>query len=109
VVKELPPGPHQLHIVECRLEGLSASAGIARSIAIIAREAAQLAQCRLLSYPVWGWLLPPEQQIPVNGVTGYKLPNSTHLQAKQSAVAAHASQYSPRSKHPANADTATVA
>jgi hypothetical protein len=28
------PGPHQLHIVECRLEGLSASAGIARSIAM---------------------------------------------------------------------------
>jgi glycosyltransferase involved in cell wall biosynthesis len=34
VVKELPPGPHQLHIVECRLEGPSASAGIARSIAM---------------------------------------------------------------------------
>ena len=62
--------------------------------AIIAREAAQLAQCRLLSYPVWGWLLPPEQQIPVNVVAGYKHPIPTHLQAKQSAVAAHASQYS---------------
>jgi glycosyltransferase involved in cell wall biosynthesis len=34
VVKELPPGPHQLHIVECRLDGPSASAGIARSIAM---------------------------------------------------------------------------
>jgi LmbE family N-acetylglucosaminyl deacetylase len=62
--------------------------------AIMAREAAQLAHCRLLSYPVWGWLLPSDQQIPVNRVAGCKLPISSHLQAKQSAVAAHASQYS---------------
>jgi LmbE family N-acetylglucosaminyl deacetylase len=62
--------------------------------AIIAREAAQAADCRLLSYPVWGWLLPPGQEIPVDQVAGYKLPISAHLQAKQTAVAAHASQYS---------------
>jgi LmbE family N-acetylglucosaminyl deacetylase len=61
--------------------------------AIVARDAARLAQCRLLSYPVWGWLLPPDQQIPVNAVAGYKLPIPAHLQTKQSAVAAHASQY----------------
>jgi LmbE family N-acetylglucosaminyl deacetylase len=64
------------------------------SAAIIARDAARLAQCRLLSYPVWGWLLPPDQQIPVERVAGCRLPIPTHLQAKQSAVAAHASQYS---------------
>jgi len=63
------------------------------SAAIIARDAAHLAGCRLLSYPVWGWLLPPDQQIPVNTVSGYKLPIPAHLQIKQSAVAAHASQY----------------
>ena len=62
--------------------------------AIIARDAARLANCRLLSYPVWGWLLPPDQQLPVNKVDGYKLLIPSHLQAKQSAVAAHASQYS---------------
>jgi LmbE family N-acetylglucosaminyl deacetylase len=62
--------------------------------AIIARDAAQLAQCRLLSYPVWGWLLPPDQQLPVNTVAGYKLAIPAHLQTKRSAVAAHASQYS---------------
>jgi LmbE family N-acetylglucosaminyl deacetylase len=62
--------------------------------AIIARDGARLAQCRLLSYPVWGWLLPPDQQIPVNAVAGYKFPIPAHLQAKQSAVAAHTSQYS---------------
>jgi len=47
-----------------------------------------------LSYPVWGWLLPPEQDIPVEQVAGWKLPISAHLRAKHSAVAAHASQYS---------------
>jgi len=62
--------------------------------AIIARDAAEAAGCRLLSYPVWGWLLPPDQELPVTEVAGYKLPILSHLQAKQSAVAAHASQYS---------------
>jgi LmbE family N-acetylglucosaminyl deacetylase len=62
--------------------------------AILAREAAQLARCRLLSYPVWGWLLPSHQSLPVKHIFGYKLPIAAHLQAKRSAVAAHASQYS---------------
>lgn len=62
--------------------------------AILAQEAARSAQCRVLSYPVWGWLLPQSQQLPVHQVAGYKLPISDHLRAKQSAVAAHASQYS---------------
>jgi LmbE family N-acetylglucosaminyl deacetylase len=62
--------------------------------AIIAQEAAQAAHCRLFSYPVWGWVLPPDQEIAVHQVTGYKLPIPEQLQAKQTAVAAHASQYS---------------
>jgi LmbE family N-acetylglucosaminyl deacetylase len=62
--------------------------------AILAREAARRARCRLLSYPVWGWLLPPDHPLPVTQVAGYKLPIATHLEAKRSAVAAHASQYS---------------
>jgi LmbE family N-acetylglucosaminyl deacetylase len=62
--------------------------------AILAREAARRAGCRLLSYPVWGWLLPPDHPLPVKHVAGYKLPIAEHLQAKRSAVAAHASQYS---------------
>jgi LmbE family N-acetylglucosaminyl deacetylase len=61
--------------------------------AIIARDAAGMAHCRLLSYPVWGWLLPPAQLIPVSKVHGFKLPIPTYLQAKQNAVASHASQY----------------
>jgi LmbE family N-acetylglucosaminyl deacetylase len=62
--------------------------------AIMAREAARRVRCRLLSYPVWGWLLPPDRPLPVRQVAGYKLPIAAHLQAKRSAVAAHASQYS---------------
>jgi LmbE family N-acetylglucosaminyl deacetylase len=62
--------------------------------AIVARDAAASARCRLLSYPVWGWLLPPDHPLPVTRVTGYKLPITEHLRAKQTAVAAHASQYS---------------
>ena len=62
--------------------------------AILARDAARRARCRLLSYPVWGWLLPPDQPLPVKQVVGYKLPIAAHLQLKRSAVAAHASQYS---------------
>jgi hypothetical protein len=58
VIKELPPGPHQLHIVECRLGGPSASAGVARSLAMdfAARE---VAYGRLLDSPN-GFRLPRE-------------------------------------------------
>jgi LmbE family N-acetylglucosaminyl deacetylase len=62
--------------------------------AILARSAARQARCRLLSYPVWGWLLPPDQQLPVKRVAGYKLRIAAHLEVKRSAVAAPASQYS---------------
>jgi LmbE family N-acetylglucosaminyl deacetylase len=62
--------------------------------AIVARDAAKPARCRLLSYPVWGWLLPPDHPLPLKQVAGYKLPIAAHLEAKQRAVAAHASQYS---------------
>jgi LmbE family N-acetylglucosaminyl deacetylase len=64
------------------------------SAAIMARETARRARCRLLSYPVWGWLLPPDQPLPVKQVAGYKLPIAAHLRVKRTAVAAHASQYS---------------
>jgi LmbE family N-acetylglucosaminyl deacetylase len=62
--------------------------------AIVAREASQAAECRLLSYPVWGWLLPPDQSLPLNEVAGFRLPIAAHLEVKRTAVAAHASQYS---------------
>jgi LmbE family N-acetylglucosaminyl deacetylase len=62
--------------------------------AIVAREAAQAVGCRLLSYPVWGWLLPPDQSLPMKKIAGFRLPIDAHLEAKRNAVAAHASQYS---------------
>ena len=34
VVKALPPAPYRLHVVECKLEGPSASAGVARGLAM---------------------------------------------------------------------------
>jgi LmbE family N-acetylglucosaminyl deacetylase len=64
------------------------------SAAILAREAAEAADCKLMSYPVWGWLLPPDQLVPVNRVTGFRLSIAPHLETKRRAVAAHASQYS---------------
>ena len=62
--------------------------------AMIARDASKLAGCRLLSFPVWGWLLPSDLRLPVNSVSGCKLPISAHLDRKQVAISAHASQYS---------------
>jgi hypothetical protein len=41
----------------------------------------------------WGWLVPPGQPLPVKQMARYRLPIAAHLQAKRSAVAAHASQY----------------
>ena len=61
--------------------------------ALIAAAASRLAGCRLLSYPVWGWLLPPETMLPVENVSGWKLGITPHLDAKQHAIAAHVSQY----------------
>jgi len=61
---------------------------------VIAREAARLADARLVSYAVWGWTLPPRLRLPVAGVTGARLDIARHLPAKRRAIAAHASQSS---------------
>ena len=34
IVRALPQGPHRLHVIECELEGASASAGVARGLAM---------------------------------------------------------------------------
>jgi glycosyltransferase involved in cell wall biosynthesis len=34
IIRALPQGPHRLHIIECELEGASASAGVARGLAM---------------------------------------------------------------------------
>ncbi|MBD0270717.1 MAG: PIG-L family deacetylase [Acetobacteraceae bacterium] len=58
----------------------------------IARTAARRTGARLVSYPVWGWALPPRQRLPVAAVAGARLDTARHLPAKRRAIAAHASQ-----------------
>lgn len=58
----------------------------------IARRAAALAGARLVSYPVWGWALPPRRRLAVGEVAGIRLDIAAHLAAKRRAIAAHASQ-----------------
>jgi LmbE family N-acetylglucosaminyl deacetylase len=58
----------------------------------IARRAALLSGARLLSYPVWGWALPPRQRLAVAAVHGVRLDITRHLPAKRRAIEAHASQ-----------------
>ncbi len=62
--------------------------------AIIGNLVAHELNCPLLSYPVWGWLLPPERDLPISALRGWRLPIAHHLATKQCAIAAHASQYS---------------
>ena len=56
--------------------------------------AARIAGIRLLSYPVWGWLLPPERALPVTALAGARLDIAAYQLLKQRAIVAHASQYS---------------
>ena len=61
--------------------------------AAIARAAVQLSGARLVFYPVWGWLLPPEHALPADTARGHRLNIAAHLPLKRRAIAAHASQY----------------
>jgi LmbE family N-acetylglucosaminyl deacetylase len=58
----------------------------------IARRAAALAGARVVSYPVWGWALPPRRRLPCGEVAGVRIDVARHLPAKRRAIAAHASQ-----------------
>ncbi len=60
---------------------------------LIARAACAKAGMRLLSYPVWGWTLPPEKRLPPDTIAGWRLDIAAHLPAKRRAIAAHASQH----------------
>jgi len=59
----------------------------------IAARAAVLAGVRLLSYPVWGWALPPRRRLDVGTIAGLRLDITAQLPAKRRAIAAHASQH----------------
>jgi LmbE family N-acetylglucosaminyl deacetylase len=55
---------------------------------------AALTGARLLFYPVWSWLLPAEQALPLATIVGLRLDIRSVLARKRAAIACHASQYS---------------
>ncbi len=65
-----------------------------QATASIAAAVRQIVPVRLLLYPVWGWLLPPDQRLPITLVQGARLDVGHMREQKQRALAAHASQYS---------------
>ena len=59
----------------------------------MARAAARVTGATVLSYPVWGWLLPEEMDLPNEPLEGWRLNIGMQMESKRRAVAAHASQY----------------
>jgi LmbE family N-acetylglucosaminyl deacetylase len=70
----------------------------------LAAETCRRIGARHLSYPVWGWTLPDDTELPA-APSGARLDIAAHLPAKRRAIAAHASQHpglitdSPRGFH----------
>ena len=65
------------------------------AVQTMARRVAGDTGVRLLSYPVWGWLIAPDTEIaPDLPIGGFRLDISRHLEAKREAIRLHASQYS---------------
>lgn len=58
----------------------------------ICKAAAARASARLLAYPTWGWLLPPDQWIFAPRVRGFRLDVETVLPVKLAAIKAHRTQ-----------------
>jgi LmbE family N-acetylglucosaminyl deacetylase len=61
--------------------------------ALIALALARRETLPLFSYPVWGWLRASGDEITAPEISGFRLDVSPHLVLKQSAIAAHESQY----------------
>jgi LmbE family N-acetylglucosaminyl deacetylase len=59
----------------------------------IAEAACRMTGARLLAYPVWGRILPPDRVIAQRAVRGFRLDVRPHLQTKRAAILAHRSQY----------------
>jgi LmbE family N-acetylglucosaminyl deacetylase len=60
----------------------------------IAEQLAARGGMRLLAFPVWGWLLPPDAVLEdTPTVQGFRLDVAAHRDIKRSAIAAHESQY----------------
>jgi LmbE family N-acetylglucosaminyl deacetylase len=59
----------------------------------LAAAAGRRSGARQLAYPVWGWTVAPDAELP-QVATGGRLDVARHLPQKRRAVAAHATQYS---------------
>ncbi len=74
-----------LHDPHCDHEAVQRMAG----------EVARTGGLRLLSYPVWGWLIAPDTEVETEQPTnGFRLDIAAHLSRKREAIRRHASQYS---------------
>lgn len=60
---------------------------------LLAREVLSRAHIRHISYPVWGWNLPPDDPIDQREISGWRLDISAVMPAKERAIAAHRSQH----------------
>ena len=61
----------------------------------MARRVARGLRIRLLSYPVWGWLIDAGAELDVTPpIRGFRLDVTRHLARKRHAIRLHASQYS---------------
>ena len=64
------------------------------AVQLMARRVAAAQDLRLLSYPVWGWLIPPATEMALDQpVRGFRLDIAHHLSCKDAAIRCHASQY----------------
>ena len=59
---------------------------------LMASEVGRRMNIRVLSYPIWGWLLPSSAEIAQEAVRGRRFDVRRRAQAKKDAIAAHASQ-----------------
>jgi LmbE family N-acetylglucosaminyl deacetylase len=64
-----------------------------QSAAAIASKVARTTDIRLLSYPIWGWTLSEDIPADEARIRGWRFDVTAYLDAKRSAIAAHASQY----------------
>jgi len=65
------------------------------AVQIMARRVANETGVRLLSYPVWGWLIEAGTKIACDRpIAGFRIDIGQHLARKRQAIRLHASQYS---------------
>jgi LmbE family N-acetylglucosaminyl deacetylase len=64
------------------------------AFALACAACGQLPAIRLCAYPIWGWILPPDQVLPDDIPQGFRLAVERQLPAKRRAIAAHRSQIS---------------